>query len=367
MPDPITDHDLEQEFGDLLAAVRAERPEMDGAFRAQLDERIARPPKRELRSLRPSPALLGGLATAAAAVAVAVPVALDAARDDTTGPTPTPSTSIITPAAKSAAGSAGATESVAPAEPSAVAPEPLPPSDDGRLLPNRRSRSVERSASVTLSAPSDEIEKVADDVIRVTDEVGGIVVTSNVTSADDSLGRATFDLRIPTARLQTFLRELSDVAHVKARSQAATDVTRAVVSAGERLADARAERKALLRALAKADTANETASLRTRLRITAAEIAAARAGVRTLRERTSFSVVSVSVESDTSPSAGRHDDGKWTPADAWRDAKRVLEVLAGIALVGLAVALPAALLGGLVWLGIRRATRRRRERVLDEA
>jgi hypothetical protein len=58
--------------------------------------------------------------------------------------------------------------------------------------------------------------------------------------------------------------------------------------------------------------------------------------------------------------------GTWTPGDAARDALRVLEVGAGVALVLAAVVAPFALLG-LVGLGARRARRRRREAVLRAA
>ena len=63
--------------------------------------------------------------------------------------------------------------------------------------------------------------------------------------------------------------------------------------------------------------------------------------------------------------AGGEDDGAWTPGDAARDALRVLEVAAGVALVVLALAVPLALLAALAMVSARWATRRRRERALD--
>ena len=59
------------------------------------------------------------------------------------------------------------------------------------------------------------------------------------------------------------------------------------------------------------------------------------------------------------------DDGKWTPGDALRDAGRVLEVIAGGAVVTGAVLIPLLLLGAAGLATRRFAGRRGRERVLD--
>jgi hypothetical protein len=57
--------------------------------------------------------------------------------------------------------------------------------------------------------------------------------------------------------------------------------------------------------------------------------------------------------------------GTWTPGDAVQDARRVLEVVAAVALLALAVLLPLALLTAPLALAARWGTRRRRERALD--
>jgi hypothetical protein len=60
------------------------------------------------------------------------------------------------------------------------------------------------------------------------------------------------------------------------------------------------------------------------------------------------------------------DDGSsWSPGDAWRDAGRILEVAAGVALIALAVLLPLSLVALAAWVAARQVTRRRRERALD--
>ena len=59
------------------------------------------------------------------------------------------------------------------------------------------------------------------------------------------------------------------------------------------------------------------------------------------------------------------NDGAWTPGDALDDAVRVLEVFAGVAVVGVAVLAPLALLGLAAGFAARGARRRRREQALE--
>ncbi|HEX2105925.1 MAG TPA: hypothetical protein VHF51_19900, partial [Solirubrobacteraceae bacterium] len=57
---------------------------------------------------------------------------------------------------------------------------------------------------------------------------------------------------------------------------------------------------------------------------------------------------------------------RWTPADAWRDARRRgLEIAAGVAVLVAAFALPLALLGAPPALALAALRRRRREAALD--
>jgi hypothetical protein len=201
--------------------------------------------------------------------------------------------------------------------------------------------------------------------VRTVDRFGGIVASSAIGS-DESSGEATFELRIPTGRLDDALAALSKLGHVAQRRQSLVDITRSFTSVQDRLSDARAERRGLLRALAGAATQRQVDSLRARLRDVRSRIARRSGDLDALRRRADLSRVSVTVRADgTRPGAG--SGGSWSPSDAARDALRVLEVIAGVALVALAVLAPLALLAALVALGVRSGRRRRREGALDAA
>src|SRR5829696_1127810 len=244
-------------------------------------------------------------------------------------------------------------------------PAPIPPTGGSPGSHGRRSRAQERSAALTLAARPRQIERVAAGILRVTDATGGFVASSSVASGAGSGG--SFELRIPNARLNRALADLSKLARVRERTQATQDITAETVSARGRLREARREREGLLRALANATTLNETEAVKARLRSVNARIASARSSVKRVANRAAYANVSVELVADRGGAAGPVDDGRWTPGDALRDAVRVLEVAAGVAVIVLALLLPLALLAGLGALASRMLGHRRRERALDMA
>jgi hypothetical protein len=247
---------------------------------------------------------------------------------------------------------------------SLTAPRPVPPGSGGGSPSSdaRTKRLQELSAALTLAARPREIETVADGIVRVTDAAGGFVASSSVSGGSSAGGN--FELRIPTARLQKALADLSRLAHVRERTQATNDITAEGVSARGRLRELQKERTGLLRALGRATTLNETGAIKARLRIVNASLTAARAALRRVQNRAAFANVSVALVADRSSGAAGGDGG-WTPGDALHDAGRVLEVTAGILLIVLAILLPIGLIAGFAALAGRAVTRRRRARTLD--
>ena len=249
---------------------------------------------------------------AAATVGVALLVAGSALRDDsTTGVTQTLSggdTAATSEAAPQSAapfqdaagGSAGASgdedaaRSSKQAAPGTVLPEPAPTAPDTL----RRDRKVERGVELTLRVGAGQLEEAADGVVRTTQRLGGYVADSQV-AARERGGSASFTLRIPTKRLDAATSQLSKLGHIVALDQSSRDITGAFVSAEEQLSDARAERKALLRALANATTPGHIASLRARIRLNRSEIAQYKGQLAALRRRADLATIT----SRSSPAA----------------------------------------------------------------
>jgi hypothetical protein len=371
------------ELGELAVALRDDRPSPDPAFTRTLDTRVERgfpvpATARRRRGIKWPRVTLPALGVAASVllvvvIATSIPKGGNESSSGgdsgaggggaTTEPAPsdTGSGSADAPsAAKQAAPSAGAESDSATSSPPTAAIAPLPPNPSTPGADGRSRRSVERSAELVLATKPGEIDRAASKIISVTDELGGYVVSSSVSS--NSSGQ--FELRVPERKLQTALSRLSRVAKVRERTQSAQDITGAVVSVRERLKDARTERRSLLRQLAAATTPNQTSSIRARLRLVSGQIASAKRDLGHVRSRAVRSTIAVTLLADRSKSDDNGAAG-WTPGDALDDATRILEVTAGVLLVGLALLLPLGLVALLVWLAGRQAAQRRRERALD--
>jgi hypothetical protein len=331
----------------LAVAVRDERPLPDPAFVRALDARAERgfppAPRRSIKWPRLTlPAL--GLA-ASALLVVGIVVALPRGSDDGG-------------ASGGGGGSKAADSAASEGRPTAGRNTPT-----DTIIAGGRRRSVERSAELTLATRPGNINRAASQIARIADELGGYVDSSRITSRS----RGEFSLRVPVRRLGRALSRLSAVATVRRRTQYSQDYTGGVRLFEDRLKDARAERESLLRQLARAITPNQTASIRARLRIVSRQIVGTRRELLHLYSIVRRSSIHVTLVADRRAGATtpKRDDSGWTPGDALDDALRVLEVSVGVLVVAAAVALPLGLVALIVWLGLRQAARRRRERALD--
>jgi len=234
----------------------------------------------------------------------------------------------------------------------------LPP--DGGFAPGQRNRKIERSIGLELEMPVDQMARVAEQVTTVTNRHGGFVLSSSVSTGEESAG-GDFELRIPSARLRPALRDLAALADVRTQTQTGRDVTREHVTAKDRLQAARAERRSLLRRLELATTDEEAEAIRRRLDIVAGEINGLRSQLRSLRLRTDYAVVTVSLlpkDGDQGGGAGGSFD------DALGDAGDLLVGVAGVIVRALAVGLPLGLIALAGWLAGRAVRRRQRESAL---
>ena len=236
-----------------------------------------------------------------------------------------------------------------------------PPSRGGGFAPGRSNRKVERSISMTLEAPDEEIPALAQDVTQVTNRHGGYVLTSTLNS-DEEGAEGFFELRIPAGRLRPALADLAGLATVRSQSQSGQDVTRRHVTLRDRLQAARAERRSLLRRLELAATDEEAEAIRRRLDIVAGEINGLRGLLRDLRLRTEYAVVSVELAGTEGDSGSGGAGGSFD--DAVNDAGDLAVGLAGVLIRVLAIALPLGLIAALGWLATSLLRRRRRESVL---
>ena len=348
-----------RELQDLALALEAESELPRDDFARELEARVEAgfPRGRRLPELPGTPAWVGrrglALACAAATLLVVIGVALSSTREE--------------PADMSARPSAATPETAAEPAPNALQLQSggdsaaTVPGGRERVAPGERERRIERSAELTLAAPEDEIDTVADGIVRVTDRHRGFVLRSSVATGEDSARGGSFDLRVPAESLQRALGDLSKLGHVRARRQAGRDVTPLFVSVRDRLDAARAERRSLLRRLAGADNDAEAERIRRRLDAVSLRRERLRRAMEGVRERTNYAAVTVELEAAGGEGGGAAGGGT---REALDDSLTLLVGSLNIALRALGVLIPLAGVAGLGWLGGRLLRRRRREAAL---
>ena len=358
----------EPELAALVRDVRAEAPAMAPDFRARLDRRVERGferalPRRRLQSLRP---MIPALAVAGCVLAALVAVVLSAGGGSGGGSAGSSAggdgavvdqSARVKPesSAKSNGGASGSSggSSSSSGTLQAVPPAPASPS---------RQRRVERSTRLELT--TSDVQAASDSVVRATQATGGFVQSSQV-STGDGRSTASFTLRVPTSRLDDALERLSRLGHVRSLQQSADDITNVYNGASTRLAEARAERRGLMRALAKATTAAQITSLRARIADNRRALQRDQRELDAVRNRANYATIGLELTGVARKHAPVPSAGPWTPGDAAHDAVRVLEVSAGVALIALAVLVPLTLVGTAGGFAAVAVRRRRREAALS--
>ena len=367
----------ERELEELVLELAADAPEPDPAFAADLGERVrsgfprrrrgGAPRVRRLalpKLRRPPMVALAGAASIIAAVAVVISLQGGQGEPEMSAVGGDAADTSALPGGGGGASGAARDSMSAPTPRVARLLAPLS-SADGGFAPGTEDRRIERSASLTLAAPDDRLEDVANDIIAVTDRYDGFVLRSSVSSGEEGASAGDFELRIPASRLQPALGDLSKLGDVRARTQAGEDITREFVSAADRLQGARAERRSLLTRLESAETDTEAESIRRRLDLVAAEVNGLRGQLRELRLRADYATVAVTLEREGDEGGS---SGYGTDRDGLRgaldDAVDSLSASVELLVRVLGVAIAPALLALALWLGARTARRRRREAAL---
>jgi hypothetical protein len=361
---------------ELRADVRTLAPAMSPEFEQRLRERIearaAEPPRRFPRldsrrasarfrawlgsGVRPRALALGAICVMAAVVTLAIAAPWESERigeeifkdhvQVKAGIEHSSESSAASAPAKQTTPESSATDVQAAATPA----EPGSPA----------SRVQQRAASLTLAPEPEAVQSVADEVAQLTVREGGIVQSSHVSRQSGAGGSAELRLSLPSARLSAALASLGRLAPTREESQSLQDITDQYDAARRNLADAVAERQALLRALARASTQSEIESLHARIALAAGAVTRARTAFGAISRRGSNSTVEVTVLGDAH--AGAH---RSTLDDGLHDALDVLKAVAVVLLVALAVLVPLALVSVLLALAWRASRRRLRERALS--
>lgn len=381
----------------LAAELRALRPTPRPEFTAELDERAAagfprrsRLPRVSFGPLRAIPArrlaLAGGAFALLAIIAASTLVVANQGGSERQGnlallePKPEPATPPPGLPDKAAAGGTsssqessgvqyGAEVPMAESEASAaagfaggIASDTAAPELDSPGRVHRRA--VERSAEIVLAAEPGDVGEDSSEVFEVVHAHDGIVMSSSTREGKPGRAGARFELLLPSDDLGDALAALSEIDEVGSRHEATTDITAPTVDTAELLRDSKARIDSLLSQLEGAETEGEREAVELELQQERRHRARLRASLQRLEHRASFSRVLLLIETGAKEESDT-GGGTWGVDDALGDAGQILAVAAAVAVVGLAILGPIALIALLAWLTHRAWVRRERRRVLS--
>jgi len=225
---------------------------------------------------------------------------------------------------------------------------------------NAPGRKVAVDASLTLGTDPDGVQEVANDVVEVVDEHGGIVLDSSVTDGPEGRAGAEFSLSIPSRQVESAIADLSGIADLRERNQQTEDITAPFTTTADRLKTTRARIAGLLGELESAYTDEDRQRIERRLRAERWRARDLQRRMNRLEKRVAMTPVAVSVVTDRDGSGS-----SWGLGEALDDAGRLLGIAAGVALIALAISIPIGLMA-LIVLAINRAwVRRARNRALN--
>ncbi|MBV9001396.1 MAG: DUF4349 domain-containing protein [Solirubrobacterales bacterium] len=370
------------DLAEIALLLSSERPEIPTAFTQSMDQRVARrfapaPAKVSRRRRWPSAGFweaTGALTAAVALLAAIVVVAgrghgASSASTSSAAATAASTSASRPPAGRSASTPRSSASSGAASQPALVPPagQSSSPSGSPPLQPPTSGRKVVQGAQLSLAAPPNRIEDVAQQVYDVIGGLNGIVENSTVTQTGGPDGYAEFQLSVPNASLGQAMSRLSSLnyAAVLSRTDQSQDITDAYGAAQRRLADARALRTSLLQQLASATTTEQVDSLKAQIHDAEASISSDQATLARMDQQVNFSQLSLEITARSTPAPVSHGGGGFGIGRAAHDAGRVLTVAAGVALIALAALTPIALVVALGWWIGSAVKRRRREQALD--
>jgi hypothetical protein len=223
-------------------------------------------------------------------------------------------------------------------------------------------RAVERAAEITLAADPKDVDGDASRVFEAVHANNGTVMRSSTEEGRPGEAGATFDLLIPSARLDDAMAAFSEIDAVRSRHESTADITAPTVSAAELLKESHARIDSLLAQLGTAETEEEQEAIEAELRHERRHAGGIAAQLTHLHKRSDFSRVALRIETGGAESSG---GGAWGVDDALGDAGHVLTVVAAVTLIALAILGPIALIALLSWLTHRVWVRRERRRVLS--
>jgi Domain of unknown function (DUF4349) len=225
-------------------------------------------------------------------------------------------------------------------------------------VPSVRPRVIQ-TASLSLSVPRNEFDKVIDQARLLATSSGGFVVESSASQSGDEARLVTGSLviRVPEQSYARVMERLSGLGRVEGREEAGQDVSQEFVDLEARVRHLEAVEAQLLSLLDDTNTVSEALTVQSQLNQVQLDLEQARGRLQYLDDQVAFATISLDVR-ERQVVAASADGGPWSIVDAWGTAAHGFVTVVGWILVAAATIAPVVILLVLAFLAARFAYRR---------
>jgi hypothetical protein len=226
-------------------------------------------------------------------------------------------------------------------------------------VPSVRPRVIQ-TASLSLSVPRNEFDKVVDQARLLATTSGGFVVESSASQSGDERRLVTGSLviRVPEESYARVMERLSGLGRVEGREEAGQDVSQEFVDLEARVRHLEAVEAQLLSLLDDTKTVAEALTVQSQLNQVQLDLEQARGRLQYLDDQVAFATISLDVRERQVVAEASDDGGPWSIVDAWSTAAHGFVTVVGWILVAAATIAPVVILLVLAFLGARFAYRR---------
>jgi hypothetical protein len=216
---------------------------------------------------------------------------------------------------------------------------------------------VVKTADISVEIGKDGFAAAFDRASIVAARYGGYVESSSMAGARARSGDLV--LRIPSERFDEAMRDIRDLGTVKQEAISGQVVSDRFIDLEARLRTWESQEAVLLDLMGQAKSVESTLRIQRELQDVQFRIEQIKGQLRVLEDQTELATIHVAMRESGAPVVAVRDTGtRPSLAEAWEKAVDGVMGVAYVTVVGLGYLVPLALLGVLVWLAVRRLTRR---------
>jgi len=232
----------------------------------------------------------------------------------------------------------------------------------GDTVPALQGPPVIRQAQLGITVGSGTFDSKLQDVRRIVESEGGYIAGTDAqanptTDQPSDIRTGVISFMVPAGHFDSTIDDLSKVGKVQSEHITGTDVSAQYVDLNARLANAEAQRNAMLALLAQARNINDIIAVQTQIGQITSQIEELKGQIKYLDDNTSYSTVTVTLTESGAPAPSQPSDS-WGFATALNDGAHNFVATINYVVTGLGAIGPLLVivgLGWLVWRGRRRA------------